>query len=76
VHTKRCLVFPNHPISQVYQGHSNYVTIKDSYQIVNKKSGKVVMSIGKMYALKQSILNILYKDITEEEKAFMAKVSL
>jgi hypothetical protein len=32
-----------------------------------------------MYTLKQSILNILYKDITkdiEQEKAFMAKVSL
>jgi GAG-pre-integrase domain len=49
---------------------------------VNRKSGEVVMegvSIGKMYALKQSIPNILYKDITEDieqEKAFMAKVSL
>jgi hypothetical protein len=37
------------------------------------------VSIGKMYTLKQSILNILYKDITEDikqEKAFIAKVSL
>jgi GAG-pre-integrase domain len=37
------------------------------------------VSIGKIYTLKQSILNILYKDITkdiEQEKAFMAKVSL
>jgi hypothetical protein len=62
--------------------HSNYVTTKNSYQIVNRKSGKVVMegvSIGKMYALKQSIPNILYKNITkdiEQKKAFMAKVSL
>jgi hypothetical protein len=49
---------------------------------VNRKSGEVVIegvSIGKIYALKQSIPNILYKDITEDieqEKAFMAKVSL
>jgi hypothetical protein len=49
---------------------------------VNRKSGEVVMegvSIGKMYTLKQSIPNILYKDIIEDieqEKAFMAKVSL
>jgi hypothetical protein len=62
--------------------YSNYVTCKDSYQIVNRKSGEVVMkgvSIGKMYILKQSILNILYKDIMEDieqKKAFMAKVSL
>jgi hypothetical protein len=44
--------------------HSTYVTIKDGYQIVNRKSGEVVMegvSIEKMYALKQSILNILYR---------------
>jgi hypothetical protein len=37
------------------------------------------VSIGKIYVLKQSIPNILYKDITEDieqEKAFMAKVSL
>jgi hypothetical protein len=64
------------------EAHGNYVTTKDSYQIVNRKSGEVVMervSIGKMYTLKQSIPNILYKDITEDieqEKAFMAKVSL
>jgi hypothetical protein len=35
--------------------HSNYVTIKNSYQIVNRKSGEVVMkrvSIEKMYTLK------------------------
>jgi hypothetical protein len=62
--------------------HSNYITTNDVYQIVNRKSGEVMMegvSIGKMYALKQSIPNILYKDITEDieqEKAFMAKVSL
>jgi hypothetical protein len=62
--------------------HSNYITIKNSYQIVNRKSREVVMkgvSIVKMYALKQSIPNILYKDITKDikqEKAFMAKVSL
>jgi hypothetical protein len=60
----------------------NYITTKNGYQIVNRKSGEVVMegvSIGKMYALKQSIPNILYKNITkdiEQEKAFMAKVSL
>jgi hypothetical protein len=60
--------------------HGNYVTTKDGYQIVNRKSGKVVMkgvSIGKMYALKQSIPNILYKNITEDieqEKAFIEKV--
>jgi hypothetical protein len=49
--------------------HSNYITTKDGYQIVNRKSGEVVMkgvSIGKMYVLKQSIPNILYKDITED----------
>jgi hypothetical protein len=62
--------------------HGNYITIKDGYQIVNRKSGEVVMkgvSIGKMYTLKLSIPNILYKDITEDieqEKVFMAKVSL
>jgi hypothetical protein len=62
--------------------HSNYVTTKDGYQIVNRKSREVVMegvSIGKMYVLKQSISNILYKDIPkdiEQKKAFMAKVSL
>jgi hypothetical protein len=62
--------------------HGNYITTKDSYQIVNRKSGEVVMegvSIRKMYALKQSIPNILYKDITEDieqKKAFMVKVSL
>jgi hypothetical protein len=35
--------------------HSNYITTKDGYQIVNRKSGEVVMegvSIGKMYTLK------------------------
>jgi hypothetical protein len=64
------------------KAHGNYVTTKDGYQIVNRKSGEVVIegvSIGKMYALKQSIPNILYKDIIEDieqEKAFMAKVSL
>jgi hypothetical protein len=64
------------------EAHGNYVTTKDGYQIVNRKSGEVVMegvSIGKMYVLKQSIPNILYKNITEDieqEKAFMAKVSL
>jgi Zn-dependent M16 (insulinase) family peptidase len=48
---------------------------------VNRKSGEVVMegvSIEKMYTLKQSILNILYKNIIEDieqEKVFMAKVS-
>jgi hypothetical protein len=48
--------------------HSTNVTIKNGYQIVNRKSREVVMegvSIGKMYALKQSIPNILYKDITK-----------
>jgi hypothetical protein len=37
------------------------------------------VSIEKIYALKQSIPNILYKDITEDieqEKTLMAKVSL
>jgi hypothetical protein len=37
------------------------------------------VSIGKMYVLKQSIPNILYKDIIEyieQEKVFMTKVSL
>jgi hypothetical protein len=54
------------------EAHDNYVTTKDGYQIVNRK-------VEKLYTLKQSIPNILYKDITEDseqEKAFMAKVSL
>jgi hypothetical protein len=64
------------------EAHGNYITTKDGYQIINRKSGEVVMegvSIGTMYTLKQSILNILYKDIIEDikqEKAFMVKVSL
>jgi hypothetical protein len=64
------------------EAHGNYVTIKDGYQIVNRKSGEVVIegvSIEKMYIFKQSIPNFLYKNITEDieqEKAFMAKVSL
>jgi hypothetical protein len=84
--TKRCLVFPNHLVNllsvRCIKTHSNYITTKNGYQIVNRKSGEVVMervSIGKMYTLKQSIPNILYKDIIEDiehEKAFMAKVSL
>jgi hypothetical protein len=77
---------PTTPVNLLSVGcievHGNYITTKDGYQIVNRKSGEVVMegvSIGKMYALKQSILNILYKDIIEDieqEKVFMAKVSL
>jgi hypothetical protein len=77
---------PTTPVNLLSIGYikaqSNYVTTKNGYQIVNRKSGEVVMegvSIGKMYALKQSILNILYKDITkdiEQEKVFMAKVSI
>jgi hypothetical protein len=73
---------PTTPVNLLSVRCINYVTIKDGYQIVNRKSGEVVMegvSIGKMYTLKQSILNILYKDITEDieqEKAFIAKVSL
>jgi hypothetical protein len=37
------------------EAHGNYVTTKNSYQIVNRKSGEVVIkrvSIGKMYTLK------------------------
>jgi hypothetical protein len=49
-------------------------------QSTNYQSGVLRhMVTGKMYALKQSILNILYKDIIEDieqEKSFMAKVSL
>jgi hypothetical protein len=66
------LVFPNHPVNllsvRCIKVHGNYITTKDSYQIVNRKSGEVVtegVSIRKMYALKQSIPNILYKDIIE-----------
>jgi hypothetical protein len=78
--------FPTTPVNllsiECIKTYSNYITIKNGYQIVNRKSGEVVMegvSIGKMYTLKQSIPNILYKDITEDieqKKAFMAKVSL
>jgi hypothetical protein len=77
---------PTTPVNLLSVGcievHGNYVTTKNSYQIVNRKSGEVVMeevSIGKMYTLKQSIPNILYKDITEDieqEKVFMTKVSM
>jgi hypothetical protein len=65
--------FPTTPVNLLSVGcieaHGNYVTTKNGYQIVNRKSGEVVMegaSIGKMYTLKQSIPNILYKDIIED----------
>jgi hypothetical protein len=65
--------FPTIPVNlllvKCIEAHSNYVTTKNGYQIVNRKSGEVVMegvSIRKMYVLKQSIPNILYKDITED----------
>jgi hypothetical protein len=63
-------VFSN-PFTLTHTTHSSYtVTTKDGYQIVNRKSEEVVMkrvSIEKMYALKQSIPNILYKDIMKDK---------
>jgi hypothetical protein len=50
---------PTTPVNLLSVGciktHDNYVTIKNGYQIVNRKSGEVVIegvSIGKMYTLK------------------------
>jgi hypothetical protein len=58
------------------EAYGNYITTKNGNQIVNRKSGEVVMegvSIGKMYTLKQSIPNILYKDTLNRRKHLWLK---